>query len=380
MTHYDHDALIAAGAAALPALLRLFWVLAAGAVTVTVLPVPRVPQAFKDAVRLSAARGKLWDSKPAALGPLRDWAVPQRWFLHFYLVGIAATAATLGAFGSALGHAAAHDSSSSGSSGGARMIDAEAALSLLGLALFLVHVTRRAAETALLMRYPPDAAMHGIAYAFGLSYYAVAPLSLVPERWFAAALPAALGLGGGGSGSGGGGAPCAVSTIASGAAAAAAAVRSGGPVIVALAVVVSLVVLGCYCCGDVAFKVCCCFGISITHHHAPFSNQKGRRRVPRRQRAAAGVARGAGGAGGRRRQSWRRQSRQRQGGVPDPARPAVCARVVPALPGRDHNLRGPRRGHRRPPQRAADARLGGALVVCLLLYVSVFMMLCAGID
>jgi 3-oxo-5-alpha-steroid 4-dehydrogenase 3 len=240
--HYDLDALIAAAAAALPALLRLFWVLAAGAVTVTVLPVPHVPQAFKDAVRLSAARGKLWDSKPAALGPLRDWAVPQRWFLHFYLVGIAATAATLGAFGCALGRAAAHDSSSSGS-GGSAMIDAEAALSLLGLALFLVHVTRRAAETALLMRYPPDAAMHGIAYAFGLSYYAVAPLSLVPGEWFAAALPPALGLGSRGSGSGG--ALCTVSTVTSGAAAAAAAVRSGGPVVVALAVVVSVLVLGC---------------------------------------------------------------------------------------------------------------------------------------
>ena len=42
------------------------------------------------------------------------------------------------------------------------------AIGLLALLLFQGHLVRRAAETAAVMRYPPDARMHGIAYAFGL--------------------------------------------------------------------------------------------------------------------------------------------------------------------------------------------------------------------
>lgn len=39
---------------------------------------------------------------------------------------------------------------------------------LLLLCLFQVHLTRRAFETGLLMRYSPDDVMHGIAYMFGM--------------------------------------------------------------------------------------------------------------------------------------------------------------------------------------------------------------------
>ena len=34
------------------------------------------------------------------------------------------------------------------------------------------------------MRYPRDARMHVIAYVFGLSYYVVVPLSLLPNTFF----------------------------------------------------------------------------------------------------------------------------------------------------------------------------------------------------
>jgi hypothetical protein len=51
----------------LAALLISYWSLCSFAVFVTALNLP-VPQAFKAAVRLSAARGKTWDTRPRGLG------------------------------------------------------------------------------------------------------------------------------------------------------------------------------------------------------------------------------------------------------------------------------------------------------------------------
>lgn len=53
------------------------------------------------------------------------------------------------------------------------------AIQYLSLCLFLLHLLRRLLETCCLMVYPPSARMHVIAYLFGLSYYLVAPLSLL---------------------------------------------------------------------------------------------------------------------------------------------------------------------------------------------------------
>ena len=108
-------------------ILLAFWFLCTAAAAVTALELP-VPSAFRDAVRLSAARGKTWHTRPKALGFLRvryyclefdlehlrlvlpepgqqvtsptskarvqDWSVPQEWFWHFYFVGTLVTAAT----------------------------------------------------------------------------------------------------------------------------------------------------------------------------------------------------------------------------------------------------------------------------------------------
>jgi hypothetical protein len=41
---------------------------------------------------------------------------------------------------------------------------------LLLLALFQLHLVRRALETRLLLRYSRDDVMHGIAYVFGMRY------------------------------------------------------------------------------------------------------------------------------------------------------------------------------------------------------------------
>lgn len=122
----------------------------------------------RDAVTLAACRGKLWQTKPDALGPLRDWSVPQSWFLHFYLLGAACNAATLAAF-ACCGAAAA----------GA----AAAGRAALALALFQFHLMRRAAETALVMRYPRDARMHGIAYLFGLRWGSGGVWGAYPIGW-----------------------------------------------------------------------------------------------------------------------------------------------------------------------------------------------------
>ena len=183
-------ALAAALAPLLGPLLTAYWVLAAGSVVATLLPLP-LPQAFKDAVALSAARGKLWQTKPDALGPLRDWAVPQRWFLHFYVVGAACNAAALAALacgccggGSGRGGSAA--------AAAVAAVDAATARALLALALFEAHLLRRALETAFVMRYPPGARMHGIAYLFGLRWAVATAPCLLPCCWLLAVGPQRL--------------------------------------------------------------------------------------------------------------------------------------------------------------------------------------------
>jgi len=169
---------------------------------------------------LSASRGKLWDDRPrgAALPAwLKRLSVPQRWFLHFYAAGALCNALALGgalllAFAPtpsslpALFASAADSCVSAPAPAGApsspppglpspssppssclspaapplAVADAEALAALL---LFQAHLLRRLLETALLLKYPPGARMHAVAYAFGLSYYAAAPLSLLPRGW-----------------------------------------------------------------------------------------------------------------------------------------------------------------------------------------------------
>lgn len=99
--------------------------------------------------------------------------MPQAWFLHFYLVGCAANAAVLFAYGSSCcaaamaGHRAPGSRPPQPHPPPPRQLVAEAE-ALAALALFQVHLVRRAAETGLLMRYPADAKMHAVAYLFGL--------------------------------------------------------------------------------------------------------------------------------------------------------------------------------------------------------------------
>lgn len=167
--------------AALPLLIRLFWILATGAAAIALMPVniapafrwafippqhrcchacrhhldPLVPR--RSAVLLSACRGKLMEVKPpAALGPLSDWEVPQRWFAHFYAVGAA--------WNALVALLLASSPHFSGLTGG------QQATYLAALSLLQLHLIRRLLETVGIMKYPRGACMHGVAYLFGLRW------------------------------------------------------------------------------------------------------------------------------------------------------------------------------------------------------------------
>ena len=171
------------------------------------------------AVRLASCRGKTWDAaKPAALGPLavsgrievgwergsfchglplahpfppppppttqpKDASVPQAWFLHFYALGSVACAGVLEVAVKAAAAAPLPPPPA-------------AAAALAALTALQLHLLRRLLECALQARYPRGARMHALAYAFGMSYYAVLPLSMLPGDAFGEAA-AWVGRGGG---------------------------------------------------------------------------------------------------------------------------------------------------------------------------------------
>ena len=120
------------------------------------------------------------------LGPfLSSLTVPQGWFLHFYALGSVAATAVLGA--------ALRGGGAGGGSSSAAPPSPLPPPSVAALALLLLHVLRRWGECAWQASWPAGARMHSIAYAFGMSYYAVLPLSLVPAGAFGAAAAAVRG-------------------------------------------------------------------------------------------------------------------------------------------------------------------------------------------
>ena len=129
-------------------------------------------------------------SSSSPLGPLlSSLTVPQGWFLHFYALGSVAAAAVLGA--------ALRGGGGNGGGGGGKSFSSNSsrspplpASSVAALALLLLHVLRRWAECSWQASWPSGARMHAVAYAFGMSYYAVLPLSLLPSGAFGAAAAA----------------------------------------------------------------------------------------------------------------------------------------------------------------------------------------------
>ena len=80
--------------------------------------------------------------------------MPQRWFSHFYAIGCLSNALVLYTTWNR---------------------DNQTAVLLLGA--FQLHVIRRLIETVWMMRYPKQATMHVMAYAFGMSYYVIVPVT-----------------------------------------------------------------------------------------------------------------------------------------------------------------------------------------------------------
>eukprot|EP01023_Acetabularia_acetabulum_P032541 TRINITY_DN30393_c1_g1_i2.p1 TRINITY_DN30393_c1_g1~~TRINITY_DN30393_c1_g1_i2.p1 ORF type:complete len:293 (-),score=18.93 TRINITY_DN30393_c1_g1_i2:237-1115(-) len=141
-----------------PHILNLYWSLVVGVIFVTYFDLP-VPQIFKDAVVLSAARGKLWKNRPTSLAFLKELSISHSFFSHFYVVGVLATTVVL-----LLNYY--YDPSFSFQQ-----------FQTVRLVLFEFHVLRRLLESWLMFKYPADAKMHVLAYAVALSYYVVVPLS-----------------------------------------------------------------------------------------------------------------------------------------------------------------------------------------------------------
>lgn len=107
---------------------------------------------------------------PQALGPLSDWTVPQKWFAHFYAIGAACNTIITILFLVSPFYLS--------------LDPTYEAVFLVTFVLLEFHLVRRLVETVAMMRYPEQARMHGIAYLFGLLYYIVLPLSLLPDAAF----------------------------------------------------------------------------------------------------------------------------------------------------------------------------------------------------
>ena len=83
--------------------------------------------------------------------------VPQKWFAHFYIVGVACAVLALWLLISAGG-------------GPAEQRQDKHHVALIAMLCVLFHLTRRLMESYLLLSYPKGAYMHLIAYAFGLRW------------------------------------------------------------------------------------------------------------------------------------------------------------------------------------------------------------------
>ena len=81
--------------------------------------------------------------------------VPQKWFAHFYIVGVACAILALWLLTSA-------------GCGPAEQQQEEHHAALIAMLCILFHLSRRLMESYLLLSYPDEAYMHFIAYAFGL--------------------------------------------------------------------------------------------------------------------------------------------------------------------------------------------------------------------
>ncbi|KAI3502300.1 hypothetical protein L1887_30334 [Cichorium endivia] len=139
---------------ALVSLLRVAWILATLPVVVACFPLPGLGW-FRAALLGITKRGKILQSKSKL-------TVPQRFFFHFYVVGVLWTTILLVSVWS---YAMSEHVPN-------------VWLSVFLLSLMEVQVLRRFYESIYVFNYSPSARMHIFGYLVGIFFYALAPLSL----------------------------------------------------------------------------------------------------------------------------------------------------------------------------------------------------------
>ncbi|KAJ4836246.1 hypothetical protein Tsubulata_028681 [Turnera subulata] len=171
-------------------LLGVAWIAATLPILVALLPSRRL-QLLRQLVLGFAKRGKIM--QPSS----HKFTVPQRFFLHFYLVGVAWTtfllvitclyAYNMAPVGSELweNSMAATDLTGGSHTFSARKFGVPAKdqsrkvwISIFLLLLMEIQVLRRLYETAVVFKYSSSAQMHIFGYLAGLFFYTAAPLSL----------------------------------------------------------------------------------------------------------------------------------------------------------------------------------------------------------
>ncbi|GLU19798.1 hypothetical protein SLE2022_360250 [Rubroshorea leprosula] len=171
-------------------LLRAAWVAGTLPILIASLPFSLV-NSFHGFLLEFSSRGKTQQSSS------HKFTVPQRFFLHFYVVGVVWTTflmlatwcyaykmAPLGVAALSFSVAASHltDSSHVFSLHKSRVADAQDRFEVWKSAFLLflmeIHVLRRLYETLYVFKYSSSARMHIFGYLTGLYFYVAAPLSL----------------------------------------------------------------------------------------------------------------------------------------------------------------------------------------------------------
>ncbi|XP_050228356.1 polyprenol reductase 2-like [Mercurialis annua] len=146
---------------------------------------------FHQFILVLASRGKILQPSSSSSSS-NKFTVPQRFFLHFYLVGVAWTTFLLIITWhyahnlASLSDYSAYLTGTSKSGVSTAELSHRVWLSVFLLLLMEVQVLRRLYETVFVFNYSPSARMHIFAYLTGLFFYTAAPLSLCHFYFFEA--------------------------------------------------------------------------------------------------------------------------------------------------------------------------------------------------
>ncbi|KAM3369133.1 hypothetical protein ACQJBY_017189 [Aegilops geniculata] len=184
---------------ALQPLLCLAWLAATLPILVAALPIPAAAggRLLHSLLAAFSSRGKTVRPSSSSSSSKAKFTVPQKYFLHFYVVGVAVTTSLLlaicfyaymkmtpllpepSSYSTIASHLIGSNSFSFGSVLSRTMEHKYRVWrTVFVLLLMEIQVLRRLYETENVFRYSPSARMHIVGYLTGLFYYTAAPLSL----------------------------------------------------------------------------------------------------------------------------------------------------------------------------------------------------------